>query len=90
MQTQNPLFDQFARLMTDAAGAANGVREEFETLLKRQAERLIADMELVPREEFEAVRDLASAARIENDQLRQMIEQLEQRLLKLEGAERRD
>ena len=77
MQTQNPFLDQLARLATEAAGAANTVREETETLMRRQFERLIADMDLVPREEFEMVREMAAAARLENEALKARLEDLE-------------
>ena len=59
----NRMLDEFARLMTDAAGAAQGVRREVETAFRAQGERLINQMDLVQREEFEAVRDMAAKAR---------------------------
>lgn len=76
----NRLLDDFARLMTDAAGAAQGVRTEFENAFRAQAERVLNSMDVVQREEFEAVRDMAIRARDENDALKQRIETLEQRL----------
>ncbi|HCX67818.1 accessory factor UbiK family protein [Parvibaculum sp.] len=76
-QTQNRIFDELGRLFTNAAGAAQGVRQEVETVLRGQAERLIADMDLVTREEFEAVRAMAQLAREENEALRARIEALE-------------
>ena len=71
MMTASPnrLLDDFARLVTDAAGAAQGVRREVETLAKSQIERLLRDMDLVTRDEFEAVRDMAILAREENERL---------------------
>lgn len=54
MQSNNPFFDELARLMTGAAGAAQGVRREIETLFRSQGERLASELELVRREEFEA------------------------------------
>lgn len=86
MQTQNPIFDQLARLMTDAASAANGVKDEAEVVFRRQIERLLAEMDLAPREELEAVRDMASAARVENEILRNRLDELERRLADLDGA----
>lgn len=80
MQTQSPFFDEFARLMTEAAGAADGVRREAETMFRGELKRLLADMELVTREEFEAVRDLARAAREENEELRARLAAVEERL----------
>jgi BMFP domain-containing protein YqiC len=79
-QTQNRIFDELGRLFTNAAGAAQGVRQEVETVLKTQAERLIADMDLVTREEFEAVRAMAQLAREENETLKARLEALETEL----------
>jgi BMFP domain-containing protein YqiC len=76
-QTQNRIFDELGRLFTNAAGAAQGVRQEIETVLRGQAERLIADMDLVTREEFEVVRAMAQLAREENEALKARIEALE-------------
>jgi hypothetical protein len=80
MQTQSAFFDELARLMTDAAGAADGVRREADTAARSVLQRLLADMEIVPREEFDAVRDMARAAREENEALKARIEALEARL----------
>jgi BMFP domain-containing protein YqiC len=76
-QTSNRLFDEFAKLMTDAAGAAQGVRREVETIMKAQGERIVAGMDLVQREEFEAVKEMAAKAREENAQLTERIAKLE-------------
>ena len=58
-QTSNRFFDEIARLMNDAAGAASGVKREVETVVRSQAERILRDLDLVKREEFEAVKDMA-------------------------------
>ncbi len=79
-QTRARIFDDFARLMTDAAGVAHGVRREAETAVKTQAERLLATMNVVSREEFEAVREMAALARDENEMLKARIAALEARL----------
>lgn len=79
-QTQNRVFDEIARLFTNAAGAAQGVRQEVETLVRSQAERLVADLDLVSREDFEVVRDMARLAREENEALKLRIEALEVQL----------
>ena len=76
----NRMLDEFARLMTDAAGAAQGVRREVETAFRAQGERLINGMDLVQREEFEAVRDMAAKARLENEALKKRIADLEARM----------
>ncbi|MEW6449411.1 accessory factor UbiK family protein [Leptospira sp. severe_002] len=79
-QTSNRFFDEVARLMNDAAGVANGVRREFDTLFKTQAERILGDLDLVKREEFEAVKDMARLAREENEALKARIAALEAKL----------
>lgn len=76
----NRIFDEFARLMTDAAGTAQGLRKEVETAFQAQAERFLNSMEVVKREEFEVVREMAIKARDENDALKARIEALEARL----------
>lgn len=80
MQTQSPIFDEIAKLMSEAAGAVDGVRREAETVARGQLQRLLSDMDLVTREEFEAVRDMAAAARAENEKLAARIAALEARL----------
>jgi BMFP domain-containing protein YqiC len=79
-QTRGPIFDDLARLMTDAAGMAQGVKREVDTVVKTQMERLLSSMDVVTREEFEAVRDMAVLAREENDKLAKKIAELEARL----------
>ncbi|MEQ1648173.1 MAG: accessory factor UbiK family protein [Hyphomicrobiaceae bacterium] len=76
-QSSNRIIDDFARLMTDAAGAADGVRREVETLMRAQGERVLGSMDLVQREEFEAVKAMAQRAREENDALKARIATLE-------------
>ena len=76
-QTSSRFFDEIARLMNDAAGVAQGVRREFDTLFKTQAERWLRDLDLVKREEFEAVKDMARLAREENEALKARIAALE-------------
>jgi BMFP domain-containing protein YqiC len=76
-QTSNPLLDQFAKLMTDAAGAAQGVTREVHGLVRSQGERVLRDFDVVQREEFEAVRAMAEKARAENAALEARIAHLE-------------
>ncbi len=76
----NRIMDDFAKLMTDAAGAAQGVRREVETAFRAQAERAMNSLDVVKREEFEAVKEMAIKAREENDALLARIEALEARL----------
>jgi BMFP domain-containing protein YqiC len=77
MQTQNALFDEIAKLMTEAAGAADGVRREAETVFRSRLQGLLADMDVVTREEFEAVKDMARLAREENEALKSRLDRLE-------------
>jgi BMFP domain-containing protein YqiC len=79
-QTNNRFLDELAKLMTDAAGAAQGMRREVETFMKGQAERILRDMEVVQREEFEAVKAMAARAREENEQMSARIAALEAEL----------
>ena len=76
-QTSNRFFDEMARLMNDAAGVAQGVRREFDTLLRTQAERILRELDMVKREEFEAVKDMARLAREENEALKGRVAALE-------------
>ena len=76
-QTSNRLFDEMARLMNDAAGAAQGVKREVETVMRGQAERILRDLDLVKREEFEAVKEMARLAREENEALKARLDALE-------------
>jgi BMFP domain-containing protein YqiC len=76
-QTSNRIFDEMARLMNDAAGVAQGVRREFDTLFRGQAERILRDLDVVQREDFEAVKEMARLAREENEALKGRIEALE-------------
>jgi BMFP domain-containing protein YqiC len=79
-QTSNRFLDEVARLMNDAAGVAQGVRREIETLFRTQAERVLGELDVVRREEFEAVREMARLAREENEALKARIAALEAKL----------
>ena len=78
-QTTNRFFDEVARLMNDAAGLAQSIKREVDTLFKTQAEKWLRDLDLVKREEFEAVKDMARLAREENEALKARIAALEAR-----------
>ena len=80
VQTTNRFFVEMARMMNDAAGVAQGVRREFETLFRSQAERILRDLAVVQREEFDAVKDMARLAREENEALKAHIAALEAKL----------
>ena len=85
-QTTSRIFDDIAKLMTDAAGAAQGVRTEFETAAKSQAERFLRGMDVPQREEFEAVKAMALKAREENEKLAQRVAELEAALARIQGT----
>jgi hypothetical protein len=86
VQTTNRFFDEVARLMNDAAGAAQGMRREVETLFRNQAERILRDLDLVKREDFEAVKDMARLAREDNEALQTRVAALEAALGKTGAA----
>ena len=75
--TSSRFFDEIAKLMTNAAGAAQGLRREIDTLVQNQVERIVNNLELVKREEFDVVRAMAQKAREENDVLALRIAALE-------------
>jgi len=77
MQSQNRLFDDFAKMATSAVGTLQSARQEVETMMRQQLERLVARMDLVQREEFDAVKEMAAEARMENERLKKRIEALE-------------
>ena len=78
--TSNRFLDDIARLVTDAAGAAQGVRREVETTVKGQIERMLRDMDVATREEVDVLRDMVAAAREENERLAKRLAALEARL----------
>ena len=82
-QTTSRLFDELAKLMTDAAGAAQGARKEAEGMFRSQAERILADLDVVRREEFEAVKEMAAKAREENEALSARLQAVEAALASL-------
>ena len=81
-QTTGRFFDELGKLITDAAGAAQGVRKEVEGAVRGQAERVLRELDLVQREEFEAVKAMAQKAREENDALKARIAALEAAIVK--------
>jgi BMFP domain-containing protein YqiC len=79
-QTSNRIFDDLAKMMTNAAGAAEGMKKEVESVVKAQAERFINSMDVVKREEFEVVKAMAQKAREENEALKARLAELEAKL----------
>jgi BMFP domain-containing protein YqiC len=80
MSSPNPILDGLSRLMTDAVGVAQGVKKEADNVVKSQIERVLRDVDVVTREELEAVKEMAAAARDENERLATRIAALEQAL----------
>ncbi|MEQ1519794.1 MAG: accessory factor UbiK family protein [Aestuariivirga sp.] len=75
--TSSRFFDELAKLMTNATGAAQGLRKEVDTMVQAQVERVLNNLELVKREELDVVRDMARKAREENEALAKRLAELE-------------
>ncbi len=86
MQTQNRILDDLAKVASSAMGAAAGMRGEVEARIREQFERIITQMDVVPREEFDVMKAVAVKAREESEDLAEKVAALEARLAKLEGA----
>ncbi len=89
-QGPSRIFDELAKLMTDGAGVAQGIKREAETAFRAQAEGFLANMDLVKREEFDVVREMASRAREENEALRKELNAMKKRLATLQKAVKKD
>ena len=88
MQTDNRLLDDLARMANGALNTLSSVREEIESRVRERVERMLADMDMVPREEFDAVRAMAQTARSEQEDLAARVAGLERRLNELAGSAR--
>ena len=86
MQVDNKLLDDLARVAAGAAGAVTGLRDEVEAQMRQRMERLLAHADVVSRDEFEVVRELAANARREQEALAKTVAALEQRIAALEGG----
>ena len=86
MQTENRLFDDLARMANGAINTLSGVREEIESRLRERVERWLAEMDMVPREEFEAIKELAQKARAEQEDLTVKVAALEQKIAAMSAA----
>jgi BMFP domain-containing protein YqiC len=86
MQTENRLFDDLARMANGALNTLSGLREEVESRVRERVERMLADMDMVPREEFEAIKAMAQKARAEQEDLATRVADLERRVAELSGA----
>ena len=81
-QTTCRFLDELGKLITDAAGAADGERKDIESVVRAQAERVLRDLDVVQREDFEAVKAMAQKAREENEVLKERIAALEAAIVK--------
>jgi BMFP domain-containing protein YqiC len=86
MQTENRLLDDLARMANGALNTLSGLRDEIENRVRERVERMLADMDMVPREEFEAVKAMAQRARAEQEDLATRFAALERRVADLSGA----
>ena len=89
MQTENRLFDDLARMANGAINTLSGVREEIESRLRERVERWLAEMDMVPREEFEAIKEVAQKARAEQEDLAAKMDELERKVAALAGTSER-
>lgn len=83
MQTKGRIFDDLARVANGAAGTLSGVRHEIEGVVKQRLERVLAEMDLVTRDEFEAVKEVAAKARLEQEALESRVAALEAEIARL-------
>ena len=86
MQTDSHILDDVARVATGAMGAASGLKGELDAMVKRRLEGILAQMDLVPRDEFDAVKEMAARARSESEALAERVAQLEAKLAAAEAA----
>ena len=86
MQSQNRLLDDLAKVATSAMGTLSGVREEVESQVRQRLERVLGQMDLVTREEFDAVKAMAAKARAEQEALESRLAALEAQLAGQAGA----
>lgn len=86
MQTSNSILDDLAKVASGAASSFSGIRGDLDNLIQRQLERLLADMDMVSRDEFEVVKSMAAKARAENDELSKRVAELEAQVAKPKKA----
>ena len=90
MQTDSHILDDVARVATGAMGAASGLKGELDAMVKRRLEGILAQMDLVPRDEFDAVKEMAARARSESEALAERVARLEARLAAADGETHAD
>ena len=79
-QNNSRMFDELAKFMSNAAGAAQGMRKEIDHMVQTQVERVLNNLNVVRREDFEVVRDMAEKARTQNTELAARLSELEKKL----------
>ncbi len=82
MQSRNKLLDDLARVASGAAGTVAGIRDEVETVVRQRIEAVLSELNLVTRDEFDAVKAMASKARAEQEKLEKRVAELEARATK--------
>ena len=82
MQTRAKIFDDIAKVTGGAVSTLNGIKEEVENIVRQQIERILVDADVVPREEFEIVKSMASKARRKQEEMEMRIQQLEKKINK--------
>jgi BMFP domain-containing protein YqiC len=87
MQSQSKILEDMAKVASSAMGVAAGMRSEVEARFREQLERLLAQMDVVPREEFDAMKAVAVAAREAQEELSAQVAALEKRLAAIEKAQ---
>jgi BMFP domain-containing protein YqiC len=87
MQSQNRFFDDLAKVAAGAMGTLSGMKSEVESRVREQLERVLAGMDLVSRDEFEAVKAMAAKARSEQEDLQRRVDELESRVVALSARE---
>ena len=87
-QSSNRILDELAKLMTDSVGLSQGLKREIETIMCTQTEWFVRKMDLINREEFDALKQMSMKAREENDALHEQINVLEKRIYALEKAKK--
>jgi BMFP domain-containing protein YqiC len=86
MQSQNRIFDDIAKVAGGALGALASLKQEMETMVRDRIERFMADNNMVPREEFEAVKAMAAEARLQQERLAARVAALEAQLAGRSGS----
>ena len=87
MQSSNRLLDDLAKVASGAASAVAGVRDEIAGLVRQRVERLVADLDLVSRDEFDVAKAIAVKARGEQEKLEQRVNALEEALARMQAGE---